>query len=46
MVYNSYYDVIVVCDNQDIYLYKSDTGEATAIHETIFHEISIKTVSF
>ena len=44
--YNSYFDVIVVSDNQDIYLYRSDTGKATCLHENIFDEISVKTLTF
>lgn len=44
--YNKYYDVIVVSDNNDIYLYESETGKATAVHENVFEDIFIRTMTF
>lgn len=38
--------MIVVSDNQDIYLYRSDSGKGSAIHENIFDDLSIKTLAF
>jgi hypothetical protein len=37
--YNKYFDTICVIDNQDIFLWKSTTGKAAAIHENIFSDL-------
>ena len=37
--YNKYFDTIVVVDNQDVYIYKSVTGKAVAVHENLFKDL-------
>ena len=38
--------MIVVNDNHDIYLYRSDNGKASAVHENVFEDINVTTLQF